>query len=179
MRTFLHGIPTGLAAAYLLAALTGCSGDRTTAQVAAMNTSNIQRLANMYSAYQNYKGGSGPKDEADFKAFVKNFESAKLQMMGIDPSKLDNLFTSERDSKPFKIRYKIGGGKGSVSPVVFEQVGAEGTKQVAFTGNSKVEAVDDATYADLWAGKSMPVGGRPKFGRTGPPADTPKGPPGK
>src|SRR5438132_1610501 len=59
MRTILHRLPAGFAAAYLLAVLAGCSGDNTAAQVAAVNTSNIQRLANMYSAFQNYKGGGG------------------------------------------------------------------------------------------------------------------------
>jgi hypothetical protein len=189
MRTLLHWIPAGLAAASLAAALTGCSGNNTAAQVAAMNTPNSQRLANMYSAFQNYKGGQGPKDEKEFKAFIKDFDPPKLQMMGIDPNSMDTLFTSERDSKPFKIRYKVGGGKGSVSAVVFEQVGSEGKKQVAFTGNSKVEDLDDASYAQLWSGKARPTadpkaGGRPTTGvpvgaPKGPPGGVPKGPPAK
>jgi hypothetical protein len=189
MRTLLHWAPAALAGATFLAALAGCSGDNTASQVAAMNTSNIQRLANMYSAYQNYKGGGGPKDDKDFKAFIKAFDPPKLQMMGVDPNSLDALFTSERDSKPFKIRYKVGGGKGSVAPVIFEEVGKEGKKQVAYTGNSKVEEVDDATYAQLWAGKTRPAAdpkeagrpttGIPKGAPKGPPEGTPKGPPPK
>ncbi len=178
---------TGAAlAAALLAGLSGC-GDPVARDVAAMNGSNIQRLANMYAAYQNYRGGQGPKDEAEFKAFIKAYDPPKLEMMGIKPDNLDALFTSERDGKPFKIRYKVGGGRGSVDPVVFEQEGKEGTKQVGFTGG-KVESVNDASYQQLWAGKgeSKPpaaapavpagagAGGRP----TGPPPGAPTGPPG-
>jgi hypothetical protein len=183
----MRAIRTPLAAATavaLLVGLTGCA-DKTTRQVSAMNTSNIQRVSNLYSAYQNYKAGQGPKDEADFKAFVKAFDPNNLSMMGVDPNNVEAVFTSERDGKPFKIRYKVGDGRGSVSAVVFEQEGKDGKKQVGFTGNSKVEDVDDATYQQLWAGKgpseppaAAPVsktgpGGRP----SGPPPGAPTGPP--
>ena len=178
----------GFAAAALgLTVLAGCS-DQTANQVAAMNTSNIQRLSNVYAAYQNMKSSRGPKDEAELKAFIKEYDPNKLQMMKIDPRNLDGLFTSERDGKPFKVRYGVGGGRGSVDPVVFEQEGKDGKKQVGFTGG-KVEEVDDATYQQLWSGKggheppaAPPTGpnkaaGRPSSG--GPPPGAPTGPPGK
>jgi hypothetical protein len=155
MRTHLPRLALLATAAALLGLLPGCSTDRTAARVAAMNTANGQRLANIYSAFQNYQG-RGPRDETDFKAFIKAFDPAKLTMMGIDASNLDALFTSERDRQPFKIRYGIGGGRGSVAAVVFEQAGSGGKKQVAFTGNSKLDEVDDATYAELWAGRAAP-----------------------
>ena len=95
--------------------------------------------------------------------------------MGFDPANLDKAFTSERDGKPFKIRYNVGGGRGSVDPVVFEQDGVAGKKQVGFTGG-KVEEVDDATYKDLWAGKkpaNMPAG--PPTGPDSPQGGRPAG----
>jgi len=169
------------AAAILVAWSAGCSRDKTAEQVGEMNKSNIQRISNMYAAYQNMKGGGGPKDEADLKAWIREYDPNKLSMMKIDVNNLDGLFTSERDGKPFKVRYKVGGGRGSVDPVVFEQEGAGGKKQVGFTGG-KIEEVDDETYAQLWAGKvpaavappgtkdaSRPAGG-------GAPAGAPKGP---
>jgi hypothetical protein len=163
-----------IAVAVLLTGLTGCT-NKVAQQVGAMNTSNMHRLANMYAAYQNFNSYQGPKDETEFKAFIKDFDPEKLKMMGIDPNNLDALFTSERDGKPFKIRYKVGGGRGSVAAVVFEQEGVGGKKQVGFTG-PKVEEVDEATYQNLWAGKggsAPPAGGRP----TGRPTDAPTGPP--
>jgi hypothetical protein len=174
------------AAAALLAGVVGCT-DETARQVGEMNKSNIQRLCNIYEAHQNYKGGKGPKDEAAFKEFIKAYDPNKLAMMGIDPGNVDGLFVSERDGKPFKIRYNVGGGRGSVAPIVFEAEGKDGKKQVASTGGGgKVDEVDDATYQQLWSGKggsSRPAegppggkeAGRPKGGR---PAGAPTGPPG-
>ena len=159
----------------LALAVCGCGRDNVAREVAAMNASNLKRVANMYAAYQNYRG-TGPTDEADFKAFIKGFMPKNLEMMGIDPNNVDKIFTSERDSKPFKIRYRVAGGRGSVDPVVFEQEGQGGKKQVGFTGG-RVDEADDATYQALWAGRfERPTGGeRP----SGPPAGVPKGPPKK
>src|SRR5262249_43122293 len=137
----------------LLLALVGCSSDqaRIRAEVAAMNKSNIQRLSNIYAGHQNYKNGKGPKDEAEIKAFIKAYDPEMLTAMGFDQGHIDKAFTSERDGAAFKIRYGVGGGKGSVDPVVFEATGKDGKKQVGYTGG-KVEDVDDATYTSLWAG---------------------------
>jgi hypothetical protein len=181
MRKIRNQAAAGMVAAVFLAGLAGCSGDKTAEAVAAMNTSNIQRLSNIYAAFQNYKGGRGPKDEAEFKAFIKDFDPNKLKMMGIDPDNLDAVFTSERDGKPLKIRYQVGGGRGAVVPVVFEQDGKGGKRQVGRTGG-KVEEVDDATYQQLWAGKepSQPPAGPPSgdgAGRGGRPTGRPPGAP--
>lgn len=161
--------------------LLGCNRDRTAEQVGEMNKSNIQRVSNIYAAFQNMKSSGGPKDEAELKAFIREYDPEKLSMMKIDVNNLDGLFTSERDGKPFKVRYKVSGGRGADAPVVFEQDGVGGKKQVGFTGG-RVEEVDDATYAQLWAGKigSSPAGqpGSKDAGRPtgGPPAGAPKGP---
>jgi hypothetical protein len=167
----------GTAVVVLLAGLcTGC-GDKTAKEVAAMNTSNILRLVNMYSAFQNYKGGRGPKTEAEFREFIAAFDPEKLKMMGIKTDDLDGLFTSERDGKRFKVRYNVGGGRGSVDPVVFEESGKDGTQQVGYTGG-KVEDVDSATYQALWTGKGTQPNADPKGSARpkGPPAGAPTGP---
>jgi hypothetical protein len=177
-----------LAAATMCGAmLTGCSSDKTAKTVASMNTSNIQRVANIYSAFQNYKGGRGPNDEAELKTFIKEYDPEKLKMMGIDSGNVDALFVSERDNQPLKVRYKVGGGRGSVDAVAFETTGQGGTKQVAYTGG-KVEDVDEATYQQLLAGKgpSTPASGGPggpaavdkgKGRPSGTPEGAPTGPP--
>ena len=101
-------------AAVLAAGLVGCT-DETAKQIGAMNTSNIQRVSNLYAGFQNMKSPKGPKDEAEFKEFVKAYAPNKLTAMGIDPGNPESVFTSERDGQPFKIRYKVGGGRGSVA----------------------------------------------------------------
>jgi hypothetical protein len=189
--TTIHRWAAVIAVTACGAVLTGCSSDKTAKTVGSMNTSNIQRLANIYAAFQNYKSGRGPNDEAEFKTFIKEYDPEKLKMMGIDGNNVDAVFTSERDGQPLKVRYKVGGGRGSVDAVVFESAGKDGTKQVGYTGG-KVDDVDEATYQQLWAGKGPSVqaaggpapAGQPgeKGGKgrpTGAPAGAPTGPPGK
>jgi hypothetical protein len=160
--------------------LSGCNRDRTAEAVAAMNTSNVQRLANLYAAHQNYKNGRGPASEAEFREFIRTYDPNKLQMMGVNPNELDQLFISEVDGKPLKVRYNVGGGRGSKDAVVFEQEGKDGRKRVGYTGGD-VQEVDDATYRQLWAGKSSappagPPGASQKGRPTGPPPGAPTGP---
>lgn len=167
------------------AGLAGCGRDGTANAVAAMNDTNLKRVANLYAAHQNFKGGKGPKDEAAFKAFVREFDAAKLGMMGVDPNNVDAVFSSDRDGQPFKVRYGVGGGRGSSDAVVFEAAGKDGQKQVGFT-DGKVQEVGDAEYKTLLAGKgektapgAAPASGVTKGGRpVGPPPGAPTGPPG-
>src|SRR5262245_31487654 len=143
----------GCAAVAALAALAGC-GDPVARQVGEMNKSNIQRVSNLYAAFQNMKSSRGPKDQAELTQFIKAFDPNKLTMMGVTQD-IDRLFLSERDGKPFRIRYKVGGGRGSVDPVAFEQDGKDGKRQVGFTGG-KVEEVDEALYQVYLSGKKPP-----------------------
>lgn len=130
----------------------GCSSGSVSNQVAALNDSNIKQLANLYYAYQRAHGFQGPKDEDALKQFVKNdMDPKKLQMMKVDATKLDTLFISDRDQRPFVVKYSTGGGLGANVPVVFEKTGVNGKRQVGFTG-SIVEEVDDAKYNELWEG---------------------------
>jgi hypothetical protein len=182
MFTNLKRLAAGILAAAVLAPMAGC-GNRVAQQVGALNTSNSQRLANLYSAFQVQKGGRGPKDEAEFKDFIKHFPADRLVLMQVDANDLDGLFRSERDGQPFKIRYGVRGGRGAVAPVIFEQQGKNGTREVATTGNSEVLEMDEAAYQELWAGKSdsePPAAVQKDLGRrgrpTGMPTGAPKGP---
>jgi len=148
--------------AIVLFALPGCSSDSVQSQVAAMNSSNIKRVANLFGAWQNSHGGQGPKDMESIKAFAEGIPPDALQNMKIEPTKLDALFISERDGKPFKI--KFGAARSLMGPhiaVVFEEKGIDDKKQVAWT-NAQVREVDDAEYQQLWGEKPPgPVGGPP------------------
>lgn len=160
-----------------VALIAGCSRDNVAREVAAMNASNIQRVANVYAAFQHYRG-RGPNDEAEFKTFIKEFMPKNLEMMGIDPNNIDKIFTSERDGKPLKVRYKAGGGRGAVVAVAFEQEGKGGKKQVGFTGG-KIETADDATVQKMWAGKVDATPSQQSGRPAGAPTGAPKGSPGK
>ena len=131
--------------------LAGCSGRNVAGAVGAMNDANIKRLANLYTAYQKQHAWLGPKDEAAFKSFITSeMPEEKLKLMGVDPAAVDEYFVSDRDGQPFKVKYAVKGGFRVVAPVVFEQQGVEGKRQVGFTNSVKVEAVDAARYDELW-----------------------------
>ena len=158
MTRFMRNICYALLSILALVWDGGCA-DRVTAEVASKNDSNIKRLVNLYAGYQLTHGWQGPKDEQALMDFVKQggLPAKNFHMMGIDPEKLGLIFISERDGHPFKVKYGVAGGIGSVTPVVFEQVGSGGKRQVAFT-TPIVEEVDDSRYNELWEKGGLPTG---------------------
>lgn len=97
--------------------------------------------------------GPGPKNETEFKRFIKDeMGPYHLGLMHVDPDKIDAIFISDRDQKPFKVRYDVTSGPGVVNALVFEQDGVGGKKQVGLNGGTVME-VDDAQYQDMWNGK--------------------------
>lgn len=92
---------------------------------------------------------------ATFKEFICNYNGEKLDRIGIDQGLIDELFVNERDGQPFKIRYSVpGSAGGSSEPVIFESLGENGTRIIAFLNMTQRE-VDEAEYDVLWAGKAQ------------------------
>ena len=87
----------------------GCGGPDPTDLLAEANNSNIQRLANLYEAYQSRHDWRGPTDEEDFKSFLNGWNPRKLANIGVEPNSVDDVFISERDGEPFKVRYGVPG----------------------------------------------------------------------
>ncbi len=134
----------------------GCSGEvDPAAAIAKVNESNIQRVANLYFTFQMKHNWHGPSDEAEFKSFLQNYNPSKLTRIGISPKAIDEVFISERDGQPFKIRYSVlGSSMGSSEPVIFESVGVAGRRQVGFLNMTQRE-VDATEYEKLWQGDSI------------------------
>jgi hypothetical protein len=132
--------------------LVGCSGSTDpSAAVAAANSTNIQRLTNLYQAYQSENGWVGPADDELLKEFIRGLPPNTLTRIGIEPGNIDPIFVSERDDQPFKLRYKVVGSMmGSTEPVVFESEGVDGKKMVGFLNMTQRE-VDAAEYDSLFA----------------------------
>ena len=142
----------------------GCRQSSPESTLASLNESNVQRLVNLYFAYQKKHDFNGPKDEQAFRQFVQGISLEKLQRIGVDPASIDGIFVSERDGQPFKIRYRIKGSMmGSQDPVVFESQGADGKRMVGFLNMTQRE-VDAAEYDQLWAGKA--TGGSARDNKT-------------
>src|SRR5215213_10584823 len=110
----------------------GCSRHDPASRIGEMNDMKIKQLANLYMAHQTRNGSNGPKDEVGFREFIqKKMPAHRLEMMRVDPAKIDDLFVSDRDGQPFVIKYGQSGGVMSKTPVVFEKEGKDGTLQVA------------------------------------------------
>src|SRR5262249_321953 len=93
-------------------AVVGCSSsDDPSARVGELNKTNIQKVANLYYAFQLENGYVGPKDVDALRSFAKSgsISPQQLTMMKIDLND-DKLFISERDGKPIKIRPSVVGG---------------------------------------------------------------------
>jgi hypothetical protein len=136
----------------LSSVLIGCSS-RTNpdSAIASVNTTNIQRLANLYFTYQSQHDWHGPANENDFKSFLRGYPEHKLTRIGVDPKDIDKLFISERDSQPFKVRYGVlGSSMGSSAPVIFESTGDGKGRLVGFLDMQQRE-VDDSEYKSLWS----------------------------
>jgi hypothetical protein len=133
----------------VIASLGGCS-ERSSSHtaVAAANDSNIKRLANLYQSFASRHGWRGPKDEAEFKEFVRGFPAHRLEMMGVGVDQIDAIFVSERDGQPLRIKYEVESGLGAAIPIVFEQQGQEGKRMVGLT-NGAVQEADENEYEKL------------------------------
>ena len=148
---------TVLLRAVLVAAgggLFGCRGNSGEAMIAANNDTNLKRLGTLYGFFQLRNEFRGPRDEAEFKAFIAAQDASRLALAGVSPASIDTLFVSERDRLPFRIRFGVDTRvRGPALPVVFEQEGLGGRRQVGFTGGA-TEEVDAASYELLWSGDS-------------------------
>ncbi|MEM8945350.1 MAG: hypothetical protein AAGD11_09215 [Planctomycetota bacterium] len=138
--------------ACLFSMSSGCRDTTIEDGVAALNKSRIQQLYNCYSLYGHYNQYRGPKDEAEFKEFLLRPKYEKnLKLMKIDRDSLDDLFVSDRDGEPFRIRYGVN-GLGNKA-VIFEAKGVEGQRMIAVATPKEVDA---AEYDAYWSGKKRP-----------------------
>ena len=133
-----------------VAILVGCGGFDASTSIQDLNATNAQRLANLYVGHQQHNLGRGPKNEAEFKAYIKQVNPVLLERIGVDPNQVDALFTSDRDGEALEVRYGIKGfATSDPVPVVFEKTGVEGVRLVAFTRRDAEQVSDDAEYQKL------------------------------
>lgn len=141
-------------AATTLILLTSCfHGCRTENQVAKIYSTNIKKVHQCYLMYMENNGYKGPKDEAEFKNYLKTDPTAiyLMKRAEITPEGVDDIFISERDGEPFKIRYGLKGVADFA--IVFESVGVEGKRLVALTPPVETEAEE---YDGHFSGKIKP-----------------------
>lgn len=132
----------------------GCGGADADSMIAAANDTNVKRLATMYTFFHIQNKSKGPKNEEQLRTFIESQDAKRLKRGGIDASKLDELFVSERDGEPFVVRYGVNTVVfGPPLPVIFESTGIDGMRQVGFS-DGPMKEVDEDEYDRLMAGKA-------------------------
>ncbi len=139
-----------LAFTVLLLLTAGCGkGD----EMKAVYSTNIKKLHQSYIMYMEENGFRGPKDEAEFKNFLKTNPTAihLLKRIDVTSETVDDMFIGDRDGEPFVVRYGLTGVADHA--VVLEAVGVDGMRLVAL---AEPLEVDEATYEDYLSGKIKP-----------------------
>ncbi len=136
-------------AASLAIAICGCDSDSPQSLVEKANKTNIQKLANFYNQYQSTNSFVGPDSAETLRDYIENdvpdFIKERIKMA---PG--DDIFVSERDGKPFKIKFEVvGSGRGCTKPAIFEAEGVNGKFNVGFL-NMITREVDKEEYDKLW-----------------------------
>ena len=132
--------------------IAGCGGSAREDALTSANSSNLQRLSNLYDRFLLQNKGTGPKDEAAFKDFIGKLNAETLKKMNISGS-TDDLFTSDRDGAPFKVRYGVSSDmRGQAAPIIFETKGVDGTRIVGFTQMKRMDVTSDDEYNELLEG---------------------------
>ena len=91
----------------------------------------------------------GPADESEFRAFIRKLPQESLADIGITNPDAEELFKSERDGQPFRIRYGIKGGLNTVYAVLCETQGVSGKIRVYTSNGSFMEVAADAAEASM------------------------------
>jgi hypothetical protein len=130
---------------------TGCGGGADVGDLMKQgNSTNIRRVRNCYAMYADLNKYKGPASKEELLEFLKSNGGAmtRLERMGIPQEDLDDMFVSERDGEPFKIRWGLNGVDDHAC--VFEAVGVEGKYMVAFATPRELEKDE---YDDYFSGK--------------------------
>jgi len=86
---------------------------------------------------------SGPIDESSLRRFIAGMSSEALAEMGIASAEAPDLFMSERDGQPFRVRYGIRGPLTTTYAVLCESKGVDGKVKVFKSDGSFVEVAAD------------------------------------
>ncbi|MEM7781881.1 MAG: hypothetical protein AAF939_16890 [Planctomycetota bacterium] len=139
----------------LLTSFIGCgTGADKTLDVSDFNKTNILKLRNSYEMYLATHGMRGPENEDELKEYLRTDEAAKVRLkrMGIEQSDIESMFISERDGKPFRVRYGLVGLADHA--IVFEEEGVDGKRLVAL---AQPLELSDSEYEGWFTGKTKPA----------------------
>ena len=138
----------------LIGGLCGCSGRSGLSEFKDRNKTNVAKVSTCFKIYAS-RNGEAPESQEQLVAFLSEERVAKnLERLGVDPLGLDEIFISERDGEPLKIRWGTKWNPDLSIPVAFETVGVDGVRLVG--ADVVIEVSDDSEYEELWQGNYEP-----------------------
>ncbi len=118
--------------------------------LAKANKTNLDRICTLYFQYQLGNQGAGPADEATFRSFISGRPGRQLELIGMDPNNIDDVFLSDRDGEGFEILWGVKGGERDPQvAIVAEKTGVDGMRMIGYNKKPHRE-VDDAEYQRLF-----------------------------
>lgn len=140
----------------MFSVVSGCSGTSLKSSFQKANENNIERIANAYRMFASINNNVGPKDEEEFKNFLRTDDriAPRLGLDSLDVENIDGYFTSSADNEPFVVLY---GQKISpdfdYSAIVFDKTGVNGVRRIALACNEVIEVDNNKQYDRILAGK--------------------------
>jgi hypothetical protein len=116
----------------------------------AQEESGLKPLGIFYGRFVPQHQGQPPKDEAEFKAYLKEPRNLEELKKVFNVPDVDAMFVSNRDKKPYIVIYGPTSGEGPAGqPVIaYEQEGMNGKRFVA-SKMGAVEEVDEARFRKM------------------------------
>lgn len=139
----------------LCVCLSGC-GDSISGRIEDATKHNIRKVALMYKVFSQAHQFTGPKDEAEFKAWIQGDEKIKerLGKFGVNADDFDSYMTSDRTGDKFEIIWGIKSRPMAPPyPCAYEPNALDGMRQVAMAGGKTRDVTDDDEFEQLIAGK--------------------------
>lgn len=122
---------------FLVVVAIGC-GERNSGRQP--HESNLRLVAVLYSQFRSAHGGEAPRDEKDFRAFVRSLGPGVLERAGL--SGMDELFVSVRDGQQIAVKYRNGDWPLD-GAIAYELVGANGNRCVVTELGSVSEITEE------------------------------------
>lgn len=145
----------------------GCNGlSKNDSRVSELNQTNIQKLSNSFVFYSAYNQNQSPKNKEELISWIESYEyiDRGLKLMNIERSTYKDLFVSPNDGLEFNIRWGVPiSAMGSKKPIVFEQEGVDGVRQVGFSDGTIVDVSDDDEYQTMFKGKVDKDAGKDEY----------------
>lgn len=145
------GVCGALLTCVAVIASVGCDNNPSLAKLKEINKTNVAKVKTCFVIFDSRKGKS-PESKEELLEFLRGGSvDRNLERIDITQENLEEIFVSERDGKPLKIRWGLKMNPERLMPIAFEEEGIDGVRLVA--ADVVVEVDNDEEYEKMWNGE--------------------------